>query len=116
MLDRLGEPEPAIAHYQEGLRQEPDHPAAQGNLGLLLVHAGRPADAVPHLEKALALRERDPSDDRTWAQIAFTLGFALLQTGRVADAAPPARAGPRGRRRHRGAAPRPRRGVAGGRA
>jgi tetratricopeptide (TPR) repeat protein len=88
LLDRLGEPEAAIAQYQEGLRQQPEHPAAQGNLGLLLAHAGRPAEAVPHLEQAVALRGPDPDQQRTWAQIAFTLGFAMLQTGRAADAEP----------------------------
>ena len=88
LLDRLGESEAALAHYQEGLRQRPDHAAAQGNLGLLLVDAGCSDEAIPHLERALALRERGPDNDRAWAQIAFALGFSLLRAGRVADAEP----------------------------
>ena len=88
LLDRLGEPDAAIVQYQAGLREQPEYAAGQGNLGLLLAHAGRPAEAIPHLEKALALRGTGPEDERTWAQIAFALGFALLQAGRVADAEP----------------------------
>ena len=89
LLDRLGEPDAAITRYQEGLREQPGYAAAQGNLGLLLVNAGRSAEAVPHLEKALALRGKGAEDERTWAQIAFALGSALLQAGRVSDAEPP---------------------------
>ena len=52
------------------------------DLGFLLVQAGRPADALPFLERATRL---DPSLERAW----FTLGkaLALLGRGKEADAA-----------------------------
>ena len=52
------------------------------DLGFLLVQAGRPADALPFLERATHL---DPSLERAW----FTLGkaLALLGRGKEADVA-----------------------------
>ena len=49
------------------------------DLGFLLVQAGRPADALPFLERATRL---DPSLERAW----FTLGKALALLGRGKEA------------------------------
>lgn len=49
-LESRGERERAIAIY----REFPEDPAARERLGHLLLEAGRPAEAVPHLEWAVA--------------------------------------------------------------
>src|SRR5579871_552374 len=49
-LSEKSQPEQAIAIYE----QFPDDPAAQERLGALLLDAGKPADAIPHFEAAVA--------------------------------------------------------------
>lgn len=53
----------AIASYRECLRLDPRHALAHAQLGLLLLQAGQPAEALPHVESAVRLRP-DRSDFR----------------------------------------------------
>lgn len=81
----------AIAHHRAGrlpeaeglyraiLRAQPGHPDAHHNLGVLICQSGRPADALPHLESALA---SNPAS----AQYALSHANALLQAGRAEEA------------------------------
>jgi len=48
-------PNGAMQEYEQAIKLFPNHFAAQLNLGALLINQGKPADAIPHLEKALAL-------------------------------------------------------------
>ncbi len=50
LYEQHNQPQDAIAIYQ----QFPDNPGAQEHLGLLLISSGRSADAIPHLEIAVA--------------------------------------------------------------
>lgn len=50
LYEQHNQAQDAMAIYQ----QFPDNPGAQEHLGLLLLAAGRPADAIPHLEIAVA--------------------------------------------------------------
>jgi tetratricopeptide (TPR) repeat protein len=59
---------------------EPDNPVVIANLGLVTSDAGRPAAAIPHLQRALSL-------DPNLHQARFGLAVALARTGRRADAA-----------------------------
>jgi tetratricopeptide (TPR) repeat protein len=50
LYEQQSQPQDAMAIYQ----QFPDDPGAQEHVGILLLAAGRPADAIPHLEIAVA--------------------------------------------------------------
>jgi len=50
LYEAQNQPDDAIAIYQ----QFPENPGAQERLGAVLLNAGRPADAIPHLEAAVA--------------------------------------------------------------
>ena len=63
---------------------EPDNPVISANLGLLLSDSGQPAQAVPHLQRALTL-------DPDLHQARFALAIAFARAGRRADAAKEAR-------------------------
>lgn len=69
-LERLDE---SIALYQERARLEPKNPAAQRDLALVLLAAGRLDDALPPLNAALA---SNPQDDRAIGAMGLV---ALLQ-------------------------------------
>jgi tetratricopeptide (TPR) repeat protein len=45
----------AKGQYEEAIKIFPNHFAAQMNLGCLLINDKKPAEAIPHLEKALAV-------------------------------------------------------------
>ena len=51
---------PALAEFAAVAALDPDDADAQSNLGFLLLVDGKPAEAVPHLEKALAILPDDP--------------------------------------------------------
>jgi choline-sulfatase len=70
----------AAATLRAGDLAEPDNPVVSANLGLVLSDSGRPAEGVPHLQRALAI---DPDFD----QARFHLAIALARLGRRADAA-----------------------------
>lgn len=52
-LAARGQAEAAVAHLQEAARLDPDRPETSYALGQALVDARRPADAIPHLRRAL---------------------------------------------------------------
>ncbi|MBW0108835.1 tetratricopeptide repeat protein [Pseudonocardia sp. KRD-182] len=55
---------PAMRHYLDALRREPDNAEAHAHLGWLLLQIGQPQDAAESVDRALAL---DPSlDDALW--------------------------------------------------
>jgi Flp pilus assembly protein TadD len=58
-LSRLGAHEEAAGAFRTAVRLNPEHPEALRGLGNALIAIGHPAQAIPHLEKALALKE-DP--------------------------------------------------------
>ena len=76
--------ESAAATLRAADRVEPGNPVVSANLGLVLSDAGRVADAIPHLERAVSL---DPGFDRA----RFHLAITLARLGRRADAAREAR-------------------------
>jgi tetratricopeptide (TPR) repeat protein len=62
------------------LALEPGNPVVLANLGLLLSDTGHPADAIPDLQRALAI-------DPDLHQARFGLAIAFARSGRRADAA-----------------------------
>jgi len=65
--------------YGATLERNPDCWMAHHNLGVVLVNAGRPAEAIVHYQRALALRAN-------YVEAYTNLGFALTQLGRVDEA------------------------------
>jgi predicted Zn-dependent protease len=63
--------------YRAILQGEPAQPQANHNLGILLLQAGQPAAALPHLEAALAAK---PESERYW----LSYIDALAQDGQSA--------------------------------
>ena len=56
-------------HYKEAIRLHPDRPDTYADLGMALAQAGRLREAVPYMEKALALRPNFTRVQRALAQI-----------------------------------------------
>lgn len=54
--------EQAVAEFQQFVEERPDQHAGYQMLGLSLISAGRPGDAVAPLEKALELKGENPAD------------------------------------------------------
>lgn len=73
----------AMEHYREAVRLAPTVANGRKNLGCALARAGRPAEAVPEFQLALAA---EPS-----AENFRNLGFALGDSGRFEDALDPLR-------------------------
>lgn len=69
----------AIAHFERALSQNPDYAAALVGLGKSRVSAGRAAEAVAPLEKAVKLTPGDPVAH-------YQLSFAYRRVGREAEA------------------------------
>jgi thioredoxin-like negative regulator of GroEL len=69
----------AFAMWSDNVAHRP-HARVLTALGVELLHAGRPADALPHFERALAL-------DPTHLSAQRNRGLALLQLGRADEAA-----------------------------
>lgn len=67
--------------YRATLAHNPASWMAHNNLGMALVDAGQPADALPHYEEALRLRP-------DFAEAENNFGYALAALGRYADAVP----------------------------
>jgi len=63
----------AIASYQQVLQVEPDNPEALNNLAWVLVQAGRPAEALPLAQRAVALNAGNPSCWDTLADVYLAL-------------------------------------------
>jgi tetratricopeptide (TPR) repeat protein len=79
LLDQQGRRDEALAHYQEAVRLQPDHPEARLRLGIALAERGRRADGLTHLEAAARLRPG-------CAQAQYNLGVALAEEGRPVEA------------------------------
>lgn len=60
-IDRSGDPEAALELARVAHAARPDNVAASDALAWALVRAGRPADALPHVERALRLGSADQS-------------------------------------------------------
>ena len=73
-LDQPGTPERAYALFTKVLEVAPDHAAANYFFGVFLSGAGRPKEALPHLEKAKAAGV---------APAERALGVAYLSSGDV---------------------------------
>jgi tetratricopeptide (TPR) repeat protein len=71
--------EDAIATLRGADRVEPDNPVVIANLGVILSDNGRPAEGLPHLERALQL-------DPFFNQARFYLAVALARLGRRDEA------------------------------
>lgn len=56
-LLRLQQPKKSLSYLESALRKQPNMQAADASLGMALALLNRPADAIPHLEKALTLDE-----------------------------------------------------------
>jgi len=78
----MGMPDQALAGFDAVLRDVPDHPQATVSKGLLLLEQGKATEAIPLLEKAIAL---NPDNLATRA--------ALDQARQMAGTAPPPAAG-----------------------
>ena len=59
----LDENDAAVARLREVLRKDPERPENSFNLGRVLVGSGRPAAAIPYLERAVEIR---PTFARAW--------------------------------------------------
>ncbi|HUR60405.1 MAG TPA: tetratricopeptide repeat protein, partial [Opitutaceae bacterium] len=70
-----------VGLWQDTVRKRPQNPRAQFNAGVVLLDAGRVAEALPRFERALQLK---PS----YAEAHNSLGNALVQLGRTLEAFP----------------------------
>ena len=66
--------EEAVTRYRETLQMNAFHPWADFHLGRTLLKLGRPAEALPHLGRAVWLHQRD-------AGVRLKLGEAYLLSG-----------------------------------
>jgi tetratricopeptide (TPR) repeat protein len=87
---RLGRHAEALEHHRQALAGleavlGPDHVVLAHplwGLGMDLLGLGRPDEAVPHLERGLALREAHEADAAELAEMRFALAQALWAQGR----------------------------------
>ncbi|HBF34880.1 TPA: hypothetical protein DDW35_10005 [Candidatus Sumerlaeota bacterium] len=77
------DPKPVLSMLENAVKQQPDDQYLQGNLGMALYHAGRPAEAAPHLETALRLDELKPAPE-----VLYIYGKLLLERGEAVKAQP----------------------------
>jgi tetratricopeptide (TPR) repeat protein len=73
-----------IAMIDERLRETPDDASLRSLMGVTLVEAERFAEAIPHLQRAVALLDRTAATFQA-------LGVALAGTGQASQAVPPLR-------------------------
>ena len=66
LAQRGSDPEEAIAEFQAELKLAPEDPAASLELGIALVDAQRPQEALPALERRSVRRPRRRSPSTTW--------------------------------------------------
>jgi tetratricopeptide (TPR) repeat protein len=69
-----------VSLWQDALRSAPDSPLVRMNLGLALINAGLPQQAIEHYEAALRLEPEKGATHRN------NLALALLSSGRRAEA------------------------------
>jgi len=75
-----GQTTAAAEQFAAAALAAPDYAPAQFNLGVLLLNANRPAEALPHLERAQAA-------PRHQTELQIYLAQALVKTGRFSEAA-----------------------------
>ena len=78
-LERTGDIEKAIEHYEEAIRIEPDFLRARNSMGNALSKQGKYEEALPHYIYALTLKKK-------YADGHFNLGFALMNLGKNDEA------------------------------
>ncbi len=78
-LNQLGRFDEAEGELRLHVNLAPDSVKGRAQLAVALLSQKRPADALPVLEAAVALKP-------TWRELRSNLGFALVQLGRNADA------------------------------
>jgi tetratricopeptide (TPR) repeat protein len=71
--ERLGDYELSLEHFAAAHRLKPDQPDVAREASLAAMNAGRPAEAIPYCEKAIAA---DPGDPGLRANLALALLFA----------------------------------------
>ena len=76
---RLGRADLAEAYFRESARINPAHANARLGLGMLYLMERRPAEAVPELEAAVALKPEDPMAHDLY-------GASLGMSGRLSEA------------------------------
>lgn len=75
----LGQPDKAVAHFQESLRLSPGSAPAYYNLGIALAEAGNPDSAIKNFQQALRIRP-------DYAAAHNNLGSVLSNAGRQEEA------------------------------
>jgi hypothetical protein len=70
----------SFALWQHAVEVTRDNHVAEDALGTILVEMGQPAEAIPHLSRAVAIKP-------TFAQAHYNLGLAFTKEGRDAEAA-----------------------------
>ena len=78
-LDRKGQSDEAIRHYQEALRLEPDDPTVRHLLGIALGRRGRIDEAITQFQETVRLAPAYPLAH-------YNLGNTLLEKGRIDEA------------------------------
>jgi Flp pilus assembly protein TadD len=91
-IHRNADYQSAVGIWQDTVNRRPSNPYARNNLGFALVEAGRPADAVPHLQEALRLKP-DYADAHNNLGNAYLIGQGHLEAAtrcyrRALEAAP----------------------------
>ena len=74
-----GDPEAAIAHFEQAAALEPEHFESNQNLGFQYLEMGRVDEAIARFEAAAAI-------DATHEEVNTGLGVAYVRAGRTADA------------------------------
>jgi tetratricopeptide (TPR) repeat protein len=59
-LDKQGETDKAIVHYEKALEYKPDYAQAHINIGILLARKGKLDEAIAHYSKALQIKPHNP--------------------------------------------------------
>jgi CHAT domain-containing protein/Tfp pilus assembly protein PilF len=83
---RLGDPRAALGEYEKAGRLSPEEPSVHYSTGLALLALNDPRQALPALERALALAREKKSRTRETASL-FALGTAHARLGQPALAA-----------------------------
>jgi predicted Zn-dependent protease len=82
---KAGELDPAQQFFEQALKSYPDFPEARLGLAAVLSAEGKPADALPHLQKAIAV---DPGNEVAWyrlSQVQRKLGNTAEQEKALAE-------------------------------
>jgi tetratricopeptide (TPR) repeat protein len=79
LLDKEGQVDEAIPHFEKALQIQPDYAEAYINLGNCLYRQGRMDEAIAHYQKAVEIKPDD-------VEAHSNLGGALLQKGKAGEA------------------------------